>query len=125
MSGMRKPLSAYSGEERQKIAALAKRSVRSEVKLILSAGFSLLMVVSFFFGAFTFLPLSEATGIRPTIIWAAMSFTIAAVWAFLHGRRVGPRIQEAQELNAAFLYDYETQVMRERRAKAKALRKDQ
>ena len=116
---MQKPLSDYTGEERRRIARLAKRSARSEVRLIMTAGFSLLMVILFFLGNWTFLPLAIATGIRPTVIWVAMSFGIAATWAYFHKRAVTPRIQWARTLDAAFLHDYQVQVQRENRKRSK------
>ena len=116
---MQKPLAEYSGEERRQIARLAKRSIRSEVRLIMSAGFSLLMVILFFLGNWTFLPLAIATGIRPTLIWVAMALGIAAVWAFFHKRALAPRIAWARTLDAAFLHDYQVQVQRENRKKSR------
>ncbi len=116
---MRKPLAAYSGDERRRIAALARRSAKSEVSLILGGGFSLVMIVLFLLGQWTFLPVAMATGIRPTVVWAGMAFGIAAIWAFLHHRQVAPRIEEARLLNAAFLHDHQMQVQRDNRKRAR------
>ena len=91
-------------EERRRIARTARRNIRSESTLILTAGFALTMIVLFFFGAQTFLPIAAALGVRPILVWVMMSAGISALWAWLHSRLAGPRIALARQLNAKFLH---------------------
>ncbi|SFS16246.1 hypothetical protein [Yoonia litorea] len=114
---MRKPLSAYSGDERRQIAALAKRNLKAEVRLILGGGFALVMIAMSFVAEQTFLPLSFALGLRPTVVWVGLSFGCAVVWAWWHHSQAKPRIMAAQVLDAAFLHDYQAQRRREHRKK--------
>ena len=114
-SANHKPLSAYSGDERRQIAALARRNLQSDVTLILTGGFALLMILFFLFARWTIIPLAFAIGVRPTLVWTAMSFCCAVVWALSYKKRMAPRVAAARALNAAFLYDHEIQVLRENR----------
>ena len=86
---------------REKIVKQASRNLTSEIKLIMSAGFATLMVVSFLAGKYTFLPLASALNLRPTVAWVLMCFGVAAVWAVIHALRTGPKIQLARSQKAA------------------------
>ena len=96
-----------SVEERRRIAQTARRNLHSERTLILTAGFALTMIVLFFFGTQTFLPIAAALEVRPLLVWVVLSAVISAVAAWLHGRIAGPRIARARELNARLLYEKE------------------
>lgn len=74
-------------EERRKIEKNAKRNVRSEVILILSAGFSTILVILFFLAQYSFLPIAEAIGVRPSVVWVGLSALIAFICAALHASR--------------------------------------
>ncbi|WP_299986493.1 hypothetical protein [uncultured Ruegeria sp.] len=104
---MMEDLSKTSRRDRKRIARMAKRNVGSEIVLILTAGFSLLMIVTFYFGVYTFLPLAEVVNVRPTIVWVALSFGTASICAFIHAIRMRPKVERARELDAAFLYEYQ------------------
>ncbi len=122
---MNEDLSVFSNEDRRRIARTAKRRVGSEAVLILTAGFSFLMVAMFFGGKFTFLPVAEATGIRPTIIWVGASFALSAIWAWLHVSILRPKVTRAQKLDAAFIHEYEDTRRMEREEKLKAFKDDE
>lgn len=122
---MRKDLSEYSFEEKEKIAKRAKRKIHSECTLILTAGFATLMVTLFFFGNFTFLPVAIATGIRPTVVWVLMSAGISAAWALLHYLWAGPRISAARALDAAFAHQYQAARRKEREEKFRNINLDE
>lgn len=114
---MNEELSNYSAEDKRRIAKTAKRNIHSECTLILTAGFAVLMIAIFFFADFTFLPISKAMGLRPTLVWVALSFGIAACWAWFHLKRFQPRISKARDLNAAFLHQYQEELRRQKEAK--------
>lgn len=87
------------------MARTARRNIRSERTLIFTAGFALTMIVLFFFGAQTFLPVAAVLGVRPILVWVMMSAGISALWAWLHSRLAGPRIARARQLNAKLLHE--------------------
>lgn len=110
-----------SNEERQRIARTARRNVSSEATLILTAGFAFLMIFQFVFGRQTFLPVAEAVNIRPTVVWVALSFGGAGLWACLHVMRAKPRIRQAREQDAAILYSHQEKLAREQKARMRDL----
>lgn len=118
---MDEDLSTYSRADRSRIARTAKRKVGSEATLILTAGFGVTMVALFFGARFSFLPLAEAIGIRPTIVWVALSSAIAATWAWLHVSLLTPKVSRARELDAAFLYEQQRLVRKDRARKISEL----
>lgn len=64
------------------------------------------MVVQFFLGRYTFLPLSELTQIRPTVVWVSLSALLSVLWAIVHARRARPKVEHARKVNADMLYAY-------------------
>lgn len=114
---MKTDVSAYSADEKQRIARRAQRKLGSEVGLILLGGFSFLMVVLFVFGDKTFLPVAELIGARPTVVWVAMSAVISAIWAVWHHRRAKPKIAQARDLHAEISHLYQNKLRDERNAK--------
>lgn len=121
---MDKDPSKYSPQDKARIARTAKRNVNSEAILILSSGFGILMVVLFYFAEFTFLPVSTAIGVRPIIVWITMSFGIASILAWLHLLWFRPIISKANELNAAFQYEYQEELRTQREARYKEVQKN-
>ena len=119
---MDEDLSTFSTDDRQKIDRAARRNVGSECRLILSAGFALLMVFTFFFAKVTFLPIAAALDVRPFFVWITLSAGVAAVWAFVHYAVFAPRIARAKALSAAFLHAHEQKEREANLAKLKALR---
>ncbi|MEM9787683.1 MAG: hypothetical protein AAF801_14360 [Pseudomonadota bacterium] len=114
---MGKRLADYTAAEKRLISKTAKRKVNSEVSLILGGGFALLMIVFFLLGKFTFLPLAEMLNLRPTLVWVGLSFGLAIVWAITHYRTIKPTVMQAQEIDAAFLYEYQAKLQAERKRK--------
>ncbi|WP_412550772.1 hypothetical protein [Shimia sp. MIT910701] len=104
---MAQDVSKLTGAERQRISRTAKRNFRSEVMLILTAGFALIMVMLFVLGNRLVLPMSELLQIRPMIVWVALRMTLSVVWALAHGFCVKPKIENARELDAAVLHHYQ------------------
>ena len=84
-------------KNRGKIAKRARRNVRSEITLILTAGFSLVAITLFFFGKFTFLPLAELMQLRPTVVWIGLSFLISLIGGLVHGRIASRSVARARE----------------------------
>jgi hypothetical protein len=82
--------------ERQKITKRAGRNIGSEVTLILTAGFSLLMVLLFWFGDLSFLPLSELLGIRPTLTWIGLAASISIASSLVYGWVASSAVARAQ-----------------------------
>lgn len=97
---------SLSSEERKRIARLANRNVHSEAVLILTAGFAFLMVCFFILGEHTFLPIAEALELSPTIVWAAISALLSVVWAYWHVKRLRPKVDQAQQITADLLHEY-------------------
>lgn len=114
---MNKELSNYSAEDKKRIAKTAKRNIYSECTLILTAGFTVLMFAMLYVRSITFLPISEAIGLRPTVVWVVLSFGIAACWARCHLIWFQPKISKARDLDAAFLYQYQDELRRQNEAK--------
>jgi hypothetical protein len=83
--------------ERQKITKRAGRNIGSEVTLILTAGFSLLMVLLFWFGDLSFLPLSELLGIRPTLTWIGLAASISIASSLVYGWVASSAVARAQK----------------------------
>ena len=115
---MTKPLSDYSQTERAKIAILARRILPSEISLILGEGFAVIMIILFFFGEYTVLPIAAAFMLRPTVVWIVLSASLTIFWALTHARRTGPRIIAARDLHAAFLHEHEAQIQTYHRRRA-------
>ncbi len=107
-------LSAYSKEQRERIAKTARRNVWSECVLILTAGFALTMLTLFFAGSRILLPLSLLLEMRPLILWAILSTMFSVGVAWWHYRRSSPKVEQAQALNAEFLYEYQNELSRSR-----------
>lgn len=107
----------YSRTEKARIARIAKRNVYSECTLILGAGFAVLVIVFFWFAKFTFLPISVATGLNPNFVLVALSFVTAAIWSWLHFMWFRPIISRARDMDAAFLYQYQNKLRRQREPK--------
>ena len=84
--------------EKGKIDRRAGRNVGSETVLILTAGFSMFMVIFFVFGAQTFLPIAQLLDANPTTIWLFMSITVAGVWAVIHNLRASSKVAEARAI---------------------------
>ena len=89
-----KPLTVH---EKQKIARRACRRLGSEITLILTAGWALVMVVAFWTGKEIMLPLAEFFEIHYMGAWLALSAGIAVVWAFLHALVSRPIIERAKQ----------------------------
>lgn len=89
--------SKLTGDNRRKIARRASRKVGSEVTLILTAGFAICMVVLFWFGQATFLPLAEALDARPTVAWFFLGVAISIVFALVYGIWVSRKVARARE----------------------------
>lgn len=119
---MAKDLAEYTMDERMQIDKSARRNVRAESMTILTAGFGLIMIFTFFFGQYTFLPVAEFVGIRPTVVWAAMSFIGAALWSWCHYRLFEPKVAWAQKMSAAFLHQHQEDKRIEREAKIEKMR---
>ncbi|QUJ76492.1 hypothetical protein KDD17_16720 [Sulfitobacter albidus] len=107
-------LDAYSAADRRRINRTARRNAGREVALILSAGFAAIMVTTFFFARYTFLPIAAMLGMRETIVWIVLSGSIAVLWALVHRAIAAPRIARARALDSAFLYAYQDARKRER-----------
>ncbi|UWR23527.1 hypothetical protein [Sulfitobacter sp. S190] len=90
---MREPSAPYSASDRRRIEKRARRRLGSELNLILSAGFGAVFTIVLFFGQFLVVPLSQRTGLRPTVVLIALSLCVTVVWAVGHARRAGPRIK--------------------------------
>lgn len=88
---------------------MARRNVASETTLILTAGFSLIMIATFYFGDRTFLPLAETLDVRPTVVWVSLSALISFIWVLLHSVRLRPKVRQAQQISAELLYQYQLQ----------------
>lgn len=84
--------------ERAHVARRARRSLNAEVTLILTAGFSAVLIVLFWVGDKTFLPVASLLGLRPTVIWVAMGAVISVVWAVWHSKRAGRSIANARQI---------------------------
>lgn len=67
-----------------------------------------MVIVFFWTGLYSFLPIAEAINVRPTVVLAAMSFSGSAALALLHYRFAKSRIRAAQDLDASFKYIYQT-----------------
>ncbi len=113
-SGMTQELSNLSQEDRKRIARLARRNVTSEFALIVSAGFSFLMVVLFFFGDRSFLLVAQALALPPTLVWIALAASGSFLWAFFHVVRMLPKVHKAREINAALIYEYQKTLTKQR-----------
>ncbi|MGR3711871.1 MAG: hypothetical protein ACU0A6_01960 [Shimia sp.] len=85
--------------ERQKISKRARRNVRSEVTLIFTAGFALMLVVLFWFGDLTFLPLAKIFGIGPSVTWIGLAALISFAFGLAHSwiASRGVAIAQAQQ----------------------------
>ena len=83
--------------ERHKIAKRAKRNVGSEVTLILTAGTSVLLILLFWFGNFSFLPLAELLDMRPPVVWLGLAVTIAFMLGSVHGWLASSAVALAQK----------------------------
>ena len=93
--------SEISRSERKRIFDRARRNVSSEVTVILTAGFALVMILLFFFGNFTFLPLAEYFQLRPTIVWIVLSLLISGTFGLVHSWLASKRVAQAGEQQSA------------------------
>ena len=94
-----------SFDERKQISETARCNIHSEVKLILSAGFGARAVIYFAFARLTFLPIADAKGIRPTVVWITLSFLTACAGALWHHRTARPKILQARKREAELIYE--------------------
>lgn len=115
---------AYSRAEKEKIARTAKRSIRSECTLILTAGFALVMVLTFALAHRTFLPFALLTGLPPLLAWVIVSLGVAVFWAWLHFIWFQPAIVKSRALGAALQDAYEEARRRENMEKYRKMRRD-
>ncbi|MEM7296522.1 MAG: hypothetical protein AAF330_07870 [Pseudomonadota bacterium] len=97
---MKSDVADFGAEERKQIAKTAQRSARSEAKLILTAGSALIAVTAFVFGKCTLLQIAYSLDLPIFAVWALLSDTLGAVWAWVHLRRVTPKIRAARDLCA-------------------------
>lgn len=95
-------------KDRKRISKLARRNVSSEVSLNLSAGFSLIAVILFFFAGERLAKMSESMEMSFTALWIGAAFSLAAVWAWVHHRVFAAKIADARRIDAAHLHSYET-----------------
>ncbi|MBO9446004.1 hypothetical protein [Ruegeria sp. R14_0] len=109
--------------ERSKIAKRSGRNIGSEITLVLSAGFAALMVVLFWFGDLTFLPLAEFLQIRPTIAWVLLAALLAVAIAAIHGLIGSRRIAFARQLEFELSQFDEARKNQERDMKITMMRK--
>lgn len=110
--------------ERQKVIKRAGRKIGSEVTLILTAGFALLMILLFWFGDLTFLPLSELLGIRPTLTWIGLSASISVTSSLVYGWLASKDLARAQKQQFAIHKFDGANKRAETAAKIKALKID-
>ena len=83
--------------ERKNIRKRAQRNVGSEVTLILTAGFAFVMIVLFFFGKLTLLPLADLLDLRPILVWIGLSVLISVAVALVHSRLASKSVGRARE----------------------------
>ncbi|MEO9517476.1 MAG: hypothetical protein ABJH45_01110 [Paracoccaceae bacterium] len=83
--------------DRLKIEKRARRNVGSEVKLILTAGLALVMILLFWFGNSLFVPLAELFGTRPTVVWIGLGVTISLTFGLIFGWLESRRVAKARE----------------------------
>ena len=101
-------LASYTLEEKSRIAARARRNVGSECALILTTGFAVTMVVMFFFGNRTFLPIAAVLGLPPILVWCALSFGIAGLCAYAHYVFSHSKVASAKSMQADLLHHYQS-----------------
>lgn len=108
-------------DERGRVAKRARRKIGSEVSLILSAGFACLMIILFVFGDRTFLPVAEALGVRPTVVWLALAAVLSVLWGTAHYFTGSRKIVEAREMDAAIRRAHQDKKNAETEAKVRAM----
>ena len=118
---MSEMLQSLTNAEKARIAHTARRRLSSEITLILTAGFAVIMVTLFVFGNQTFIPLAEAIGIKPTRVWFALAALLSASWALLHRQLAGPKILRAQRLDGELKDAYWQQRQKEQNEKIKTM----
>ncbi|WP_208354566.1 hypothetical protein [Pseudaestuariivita rosea] len=89
--------SKMTREERKEIQGRAQRNVGSEVTLILTAGFGLVMIILFFFGTVTVLPLAERLEMQPMPVWIGLSVLICFTCGMVHAWRASRNVARARE----------------------------
>ncbi|MEM9843622.1 MAG: hypothetical protein AAF965_02400 [Pseudomonadota bacterium] len=108
--------------DHERIAKRARRKIGSEVSLILSAGFAVLMVVLFVFGDVTFFPVAEYLGARPTFVWVTLAAGLSAFWATAHYFVGSKKIAAAREFEATIRRAYQDERDAEIEAKINAMK---
>lgn len=114
---MSEEIGDLSADDRRRIEKTASRNIKAECTLIMTAGFSVIMIVTFALNKWTFLPIAVATGLRPIAVWVLLSFAAAALWAAAHLIWFRPKILRARSISAQMLYQYKDAQRREREAR--------
>ncbi|MEM9360295.1 MAG: hypothetical protein AAGB04_29290 [Pseudomonadota bacterium] len=114
--------SRLTQEERGKIEKRARKNVGSDVVLILTAGFAFCMVVLFWYGDVTFLPMAAYLEVRPTLVWIIQAFTISVVVASIYGWQTSRRVMLARKKMVIVHQFDEAQKRTEIDAKMKSLK---
>ncbi|XDA96645.1 hypothetical protein AB1M95_10930 [Sulfitobacter sp. LCG007] len=96
----------FSVEEAYRIARLARRRPGSEAALIFGAGGAVLFVLSFWFGPYLALPLSELTGLPLPAIALTVSFGLSTLLSLVHAKTLSKRVQAAQRQDAEVKYAF-------------------
>ena len=120
---MTQDMENYSREEKEKIARMARRSVKSETTLIWGFGGAALALFLTFIGMKQIVVLALNLGVSPTGLWLFFSFTASGGLAFFHAKRLRPKIERAEIIHSGFIHEQQLKRRAEVENKLKEMNK--